>query len=142
MFGKKTIETLEDLAERMRDIDIAILSTRAENGAIAGRPMSNNGEVAYGGDSYYFTMGDTRTVADIERDPQVGLGFQGKHWFYVAVEGRARLIRDKAQFEAHWSKDLEVWFKDGIDTPGLVLIHVNAERVHWWDKGDEGEIRI
>ena len=142
MFGKKKIETLEDLAERMRDIDIAILSTRAENGAIAGRPMSNNGEVAYDGDSYYFTMGDTRTVADIERDPQVGLGFQGKHWFYVAVEGRARLIRDKAQFEAHWSKDLEIWFKDGIDTPGLVLIHVNAERVHWWDKGDEGEIRI
>lgn len=142
MFGKKKIETLEDLAERMREIDVAILSTRAENGAIAGRPMSNNGEVAYDGDSYYFTMGDTRTVADIERDPQVGLGFQGKHWFYVAVEGRARLIRDKAQFEAHWSKDLELWFKDGIDTPGLVLVHVNAERVHWWDKGDEGEIKI
>lgn len=142
MFGHKKIETLQDLAERMRDIDIAILSTRAENGAIAGRPMSNNGEVEYDGDSYYFTMGDTRTVADIERDPQVGLGFQGKHWFYVAVEGRARLIRDKAQFKAHWSKDLEVWFKDGIDTPGLVLIHVNAERVHWWDKSEEGEINI
>ena len=142
MFGKKKIETLADLAERMRDIDIAILSTRTENGAIAGRPMSNNGEVAYDGDSYYFTMGDTRTVADIERDPQVGLGFQGKHWFYVAVEGRARLIRDKAQFEAHWSKDLEIWFKDGIDTPGLVMIHVNAERIHWWDKGDEGDIAL
>lgn len=142
MFGKEKIETVSDLAERMRDIDIAILSTRAENGAIAGRPMSNNGEVDYDGDSYYFTLGSTHTVADIERDPQVGLGFQGKHWFYVAVEGRARLIRDKAQFEAHWSKDLEVWFKDGIDTPGLVLIHVNAERVHWWDKGDEGEIKL
>lgn len=142
MFGHKKIETLQDLAERMRDIDIAILSTRAENGAIAGRPMSNNGEVEYDGDSYYFTMGDTRTVADIERDPQVGLGFQGKHWFYVAVEGRARLIRDKAQFATHWSKDLDLWFKDGIDTPGLVLVHVNAERVHWWDKGEEGEIRL
>ena len=49
MFGKKKIETLADLAERLRDIDIAILSTRAENGAIAGRPMSNNGEVDYNG---------------------------------------------------------------------------------------------
>jgi general stress protein 26 len=142
MFGNKKIETLSDLAERMRDIDIAVLSTRTENGAIAGRPMSNNGEVDFDGDSYYFTRGDTRTVADIERDPQVGLGFQGKHWFYVAVEGRARLIRDKAQFEKHWSKDLDVWFEDGIDTPGLVLIHVNAERVHWWDKGAEGEIKL
>ena len=142
MFGKKKIETLADLAERLRDIDIAILSTRAENGAIAGRPMSNNGEVDYNGASHYFALADTHTVADIERDPQVGLGFQGKDWFYVAVEGRAHLIRDKTQFEAHWSKDLESWFKDGIDTPGLVMIRVDAERVHWWDKGEEGEIRI
>lgn len=142
MFGRKKIETLPDLAERMRDIDIAILSTRAANGAIAGRPMSNNQDVEYDGDSYYFTNGDTQTVADIERDPQVGLGFQGKHWFYVAVEGRAELIRDKAQFEAHWTKDLDIWFKDGVDTPGLTMIRVKAERIHWWDKGDEGEITL
>jgi len=141
MFGKKKIETLHELAERMSDIDIAILSTRAENGAIAGRPMSNNGDVEYDGDSYYFALDTTNTVKDIQRDPQVGLGFQGKHWFYVAVEGRADLIRDKAQFEAHWVKDLELWFKDGVDTPGLVLIHVKADRINWWDKGDEGEIR-
>ncbi|MDO9489493.1 MAG: pyridoxamine 5'-phosphate oxidase family protein [Sphingomonadaceae bacterium] len=141
MFGKKKIETLHDLTERMSDIDIAILSTRAENGAIAGRPMSNNGDVEYDGDSYYFALENTNTVKDIQRDPQVGLGFQGKHWFYVAVEGRADLIRDKAQFDAHWVKDLELWFKDGVDTPGLVLIHVKADRIHWWDKGDEGDIR-
>jgi general stress protein 26 len=54
----------------------------------------------------------------------------------------ARLIRDKAQFEAHWSKDLENWFKDGTDMLGLVMIRVDAGRVHWWDKGEEGEIRI
>jgi general stress protein 26 len=44
-----------DLAKKMREIDITMLSTHAENGAIAGRPMSNNGEVDYDGDSYYFT---------------------------------------------------------------------------------------
>jgi general stress protein 26 len=142
VFGKKKIETLKDLSDRMADIDIAILSTRAANGAIAGRPMSNNGEVEYDGDSYYFALESTNTVADIGRDPQVGLGFQGKHWFYVAVEGRAEIVRDKAQFEAHWSKDLDVWFEDGIDTPGLTMIHVHAERIHWWDKGDEGEIKL
>jgi general stress protein 26 len=142
MFGHKKIETLNDLAERMSDIDIAILSTRAQNGAIAGRPMSNNGDVEYDGDSYYFALESTNTVADIQRDPQVGLGFQGKHWFYVAVEGRATIVRDKAQFEAHWTKDLDVWFEDGVDTPGLVMIHVKAERIHWWDKAAEREITL
>jgi general stress protein 26 len=37
--------TLSDLAKWMRDIDFAMLSTRTEGGAIAGRPMSNNGDV-------------------------------------------------------------------------------------------------
>ncbi len=70
MVGKKMIEAPADLAERLRDIDIAILSTRAENAAIAGRPMSNNGEVDYNGASHHFALGDTHTVADIERDSQ------------------------------------------------------------------------
>ena len=62
--------------------------------------------------------------------------------FDVAVEGRAELVRDKAQFEAHWTKDLDIWFEDGVDTPGLTMIRVKAERIHWWDKGDEGEITL
>ena len=142
MFGGNKIEKLDDLSEQMRDIDIAILSSRTEGGAIAGRPMSNNREVDYDGDSYYFTLEHTRTVADIVRDPHVGLDFQGDGGFYVAVEGRAELIRDRAQFEARWTSDLDRWFENGIDTPGLVMIRVHADRVHWWDKGDEGEISL
>ncbi|MFC7553714.1 hypothetical protein ACFQU7_17940 [Pseudoroseomonas wenyumeiae] len=43
--------SLSDLSEKMRDIDIAMLSTHAEDGSIASRPMSNNGQVEYQGDS-------------------------------------------------------------------------------------------
>ena len=39
--------SLSDLAEKMRDIDFAVLSTRTEGGALAGRPMSNNREVDF-----------------------------------------------------------------------------------------------
>ena len=56
------------------------------------------------------------------------------------MEGRAELIRDKAAFAAHWTKDLDRWFEQGVDTPGLVLIEVQATRVHYWDGEDEGEI--
>ena len=60
-----TDKTLSDLSKKMRDIDIAMLSTHTEGGAIAGRPMSNNGEVEYDGASYYFTWETSRMVADI-----------------------------------------------------------------------------
>ncbi|USU10897.1 pyridoxamine 5'-phosphate oxidase family protein [Sphingomonadaceae bacterium OTU29THOMA1] len=141
-------KTLADLSKAMRDIDFAMLSTHTDGGAIAARPMSNNQQVDYDGDSYYFTMQDTRTVADIERDPQVSLSFLGKSGmlgmrpFFVAVEGHADLVRDKAAFEERWSPDLDRWFDRGIDTPGLVMIHVRAKRVHYWDGEDEDEVSL
>jgi general stress protein 26 len=140
--------TLADLSDKMRDIDFAMLSTHAEGGEIAGRPMSNNGDVAYEGDSYFFSYEQTRTVDDIKRDPKVSLAFQGskgllgKPPIFIAVEGRAELIRDRKAFEEHWTKDLEIWFKDGVDTPGLVLIKVHATRIHYWHGTDEGEVKV
>ena len=140
--------SLHDLSEKMRDIDFTMLSTRTEGGAIASRPMSNNREVEYDGDSYFFTCDETRMVADIQRDPNVGLNYQAKSGilgmkpFFITVEGKAEAIKDKAQFEKHWHKELDAWFKQGTDTPGLTLIKVHAERLHYWDGYDEGEVKL
>lgn len=140
-------KTLGDLAKEMRDIDFTMLSTRTEDGSIAARPMSNNRDVDYDGDSWFFTHGDTRTVGDIGRDPNVGLSLQGKGGLlgkppiFIAAEGRAEVIRDKAAFAEHWVPDLERWFPQGIDTPGLALIKVRADRIHYWDGEEEGEVR-
>lgn len=141
-------KTLSDIAEKLRDIDFCTLSTRTEGGAIGGRPMSNNRDVDYDGDAWFFANGDARSIDDIAADPKVGLGYQGKSGllgmrpFFVTVEGMADLIRDKAMFEAHWTKDLDRYFPEGAETPGLVLIHVRAQRIHYWDGEDEGEIEV
>lgn len=138
---------LAEIAKDMAGIDIAILSTHTENGEIANRPMSNNGDVAYDGTSYYFTYEQARAVSDIERDPKVGLGFSSEaglfsQGIYVAVEGDAELIRDKAAFKAHWTSDLDKWFDNGIDTPGIVLIKIKAKRVTYWKGREEGEAQL
>ncbi|MFN3765873.1 MAG: pyridoxamine 5'-phosphate oxidase family protein [Aliihoeflea sp.] len=135
-------KSLSDLSDKMREIDIAMLMTRTDGGAIAGRPMSNNGDVEYDGDSYYFTMSDARMVADIEADPTVSLAFQGEDMFMVAVQGMAEIVRDKAAFEDHWNPDLDDWFEDGADTEGLVMIKVSAGRVHYWDGEENGEVKL
>ena len=96
--------SLADISKKMRDIDVAMLSTHTDGGAIAGRPMSNNREVDYDGDSYYFTWSESRMVSDIERNPKVSLTFQGKQFFSIAVEGKAEVVRDKKAFEEHWTK--------------------------------------
>ena len=141
-------KSLASLAKKMRGIDFAMLSTHTENGEIAARPMSNNGDVDYNGDSYYFTWDDSRMVADIQRNPKVSLSFQGKGGllglmpFMVAVEGRAELVQDKPSFAQHWNKDLNRYFKDGPDTPGVVMIKVHAARIHYWDGEEDGEVHL
>ncbi|WP_256776373.1 MULTISPECIES: pyridoxamine 5'-phosphate oxidase family protein [unclassified Stenotrophomonas] len=141
-----TTLTLPELAKKMANIDFTMLQTRAENGEIAGRPMSNNGDVDYDGDSWFFTTEDTDMVREIQQDPKVALSFTGsksllgKPPLFVAVQGRATLIRDKAIMQQHWVKDLERWFEQGVDSPGLVLIQVAASRIHYWDGEDQGEI--
>ena len=134
--------SLPEISKRMREIDIAMLSTHTEGGAIAGRPMSNNGDVDYDGDSYYFTWEESRMVDDIKRNRNVALSFQGEKAFMVAVEGKADLIRDREAFKQHWTPELDEWFQDGVDTKGLVLIKVHATRAHYWDGEEEGEVRL
>ncbi len=136
------------LAERMRDLDFCVLSTHAADGSIAGRPMSNNREVAFDGDTWFFADDSAHLVGEIDADPQVGLAYQGKAGMlglrplFITIEGTATLIRDRAAFAEHWTKDLERWWPQGIDAPGLVLVRVAAKRAHYWDGEDEGEVRL
>ncbi|MFN0262648.1 pyridoxamine 5'-phosphate oxidase family protein [Tepidamorphus sp. 3E244] len=144
-------KTVKDVAEIMAKIDFCMMETHSDDGRIAARPMSNNGDVEYRGQSWFYSFEDTRKIRDIQRDNRVGLSFQGsgglmgflgKPGAMVHVQGQASLTRDRATLEEHWVPDLEYWFKDGIDTPGLILIRVDADRIHYWDGDEEGEVRV
>ncbi len=143
-----TTLSLSDIAKKLKDIDFAMLSTFTSSGNIASRPMSNNGDVEYDGDNYFFAFEDSHTIKQIAANDKVGLtfvgskGLLGKPPIFIAIEARAELIRDKAAFEAHWNSDIEEWAKDGIDTPGLTLIKAHASRIHYWDGEDQGELTV
>jgi general stress protein 26 len=143
--------TLAEISEAMRDVDFCMLVTRAQDGSLGGRPMSNNREVEFEGTSWFFTYEQHRSVSDIERDASVGLSYQGKAGLmgivgkpgmFIHVEGEAKLVRDKARFAEHWEKELDMWFPQGIDTPGVVMIEVTARRIHYWAGMEEGEVKL
>jgi len=141
-----TTLTLSELAKKMAHIDFCLLHTHADDREIAARPMSNNGDVEYDGDSWFFTLESADMVGEIMREPKVALSFTGnksllgKPPLFVSVQGRGMVIRSKTLMEEHWVSDLKRWFEQGVDTPGLVLIRVSAVRIHYWDGEDEGEI--
>jgi general stress protein 26 len=140
--------TLEDLAAKIRKIDFCMMSTHTSSDAITNRPMSNNGDVEYDGDSWFFSFRETGKVADIARNPQVTLSFTeppsllGKPGMFISIEGKGEVIDDKTQFEQHWVSGLKRWFPEATDTPGLVLIKVRGERIQYWDGEDNGAIDL
>ena len=104
--------------------------------------MSNNAQVDWDGDNWFFSNGDTRKVAQLRAHPAVTLDFQSKDT-WISVRGQARLHRDdRALFEAHWTKDLDRWFEQGIDTPGLTLIEVVAEVAEVNGRPGEGTVDL
>ena len=140
--------TMEELSGKISKIDFCMFNTNGGSGKINSRPMSNNGDVEYDGDSWFFSYEDTKKVSEIGRDAGVALTFTappsllGKPGIFVAVDGEASVIRDKTQFEQHWVKDLDRWFPDGVDTPGIVLIKVSARAIDYWDGEDNGRIDL
>ena len=107
--------TRKDVAKAVRDMDLCFMSTHGADGTISSRPMSNNAQVDWDGDNWFFSHGDTRKVRELEADPAVTLDFQSRD-SWITLQGEAELHREKALFADHWTKDLDCWFQAGIDT--------------------------
>ena len=133
-------KTLKDIADKMAKLDICMFTTHGTRGVLATRPMSNNGDVEYDGNSYYFSYEGASVVKDIAANAQVGLGFQGTKDLYISINGTATLVHSKAAMKEHWLDELKQWFKDGLDTEGLVMIHVKGSRATYWQGEEKGEV--
>ena len=134
--------SLSAISEKMRKLDICMLTTITTRGMVSSRPMSNNGDVEYDGNSWFFTYDKSRTVKDILENPQVSLGFNGKKRLYISVTGKAKLVKSKAIMQEHWLTELKRWFPQGIETPGITMIHVKANRIKFWQDEEDGEVKL
>lgn len=148
MADKTQDQHLKHIAKATKNIDFMMLNTHTANDQIGARPMSNNRQVDYDGDSYYFTWEDCRMVDDIKANPKVGLSFQGNSspqgapGIFISIEGKAEIVRDKAAFKEHWVDELERWFEDGLNTEGMIMLHVKSTRAAYWDGEHEGDFDI
>jgi general stress protein 26 len=143
MAKKKTSKTIKKVARLMRDLDFCMMTTHTSRGGLRARPMSNNGEVEFDGDVWFFTGADSRKVREIEATPRVDLAYADpKQWRFVSMSGRARIIRDVAKKQELWLDELEQWFENGPESDDVVLIKVTPTVVSYWTKTDEGELSL
>ena len=138
-------DSLKKISKMMKKLDLCMLTTVDGRGMPDARPMSNNRDVAFEGSSFFFTTDDTLMVKHIKKNPQVVVSFIDDSVFkklFIALNGKARLSTDREELEEHWTKDLEIYFDDGLDTKGLVMIEVQATHIKCWDNKKEFELSL
>lgn len=128
--GKEALERVKTLVE---DIDFTMLTTQDAQNRLVSRPMSTR-EMDDAGDIWFFTAEDTQKVDDVQRDHDVGLSYcDAKGMRYVSVAGRASVVHDRAKMEELWTPSLDIWFPDGLETPGIALLKVTPLDTEFWE---------
>ena len=124
---------IQHLAELIKDVDIAMLTTVQADGKLVSRPLGTQ-EVEFDGDLWFATAADSEKVTEIRANPQVNVAYAsaGKNT-YVSVAGKASIVADRAKIDQLWSPAMKIFFPDGKDDPNLRLIRVRAESAEYWD---------
>src|SRR5438128_1705005 len=126
-------QNVAKLAQLIKGIKVAMLTTRCEDGSLHSRPMVTQ-QTGFDGTLWFFTQARAPKVGEIQRSEQVNLSYASpEEQRYVSVSGTAGLVRDPHKVRELWSPLLKAWFPKGPDDPDLALLRVEVERAEYWD---------
>ncbi len=126
-------EALTRVGELVEDIDFTMLTTIDDAGNLVSRPMSTR-QMDESGDIWFFTAEDTEKVEEAKKHHQVNLAYcDAKGMRYVSVAGNASVVHDRAKMEELYSPSLDIWFVDGLETPGIALLKVTPVVAEFWE---------
>ena len=91
----------------MAKIDFCMMQTVGEDG-VNTRPMSNNGEVQYDGDNWFFSRADSTKNGEIEKDDRVQLTFTDpEEMNFISVWGKGEIVDDVDKKKELWQDELK-----------------------------------
>jgi general stress protein 26 len=135
MAQKTQDEPVRKLLELVKEIKVAMMTTRRPDGRLVSRPMAKQEEEAPGADFWFVTARDSDKVSELQGDPNVNLSFykdRTREW--VSVSGTASLTDEPALLHRLYRDDWKIWFgqegdpRHGTpDDPRMLLIGVRAD---------------
>lgn len=124
-------EDRQKVVDIIDDIKIGMFSTLDEDNVIVSRPLVAL-EIDADADLWFVTHESTSQVTHIARDDRVNVTFTSRsEW--ASLTGRGEVVRDVAKTRDLWNQMVDAWFPDGPETPGVVLIRVEADSAQYWD---------
>jgi len=126
-------QEIDHLANLIRGIRIAMMTTVCKDGSLCSRPMATQ-EPDFDGGLWFFTKADSSKAGEVEEEGVVNLTYENsRESIYVSLSGQATLVRDRQMIEEFWHEDLRVWFPEGVNDPLLALLRVDVDKWAYWD---------
>ena len=125
-------EAIGKLAELIKDIHIAMLTTVAADGSLHSRPMATQ-NTPFNGEVVFLTREDSPKVDEIKQDAQVSLCYSDAKSSFVTLTGRAALSNDRALIAALWNPMYKAWFPEGEADPKIRVLRVQVDQAEYWD---------
>jgi general stress protein 26 len=127
----------EKLAEIIKDINVAMMTTTDLSGKMHSRPMVT---VAFErsansvGTIWFFSKRESLKVHNIEEEKDVLLTYAHPvSQDYVVIHGLAGIERDKLKVVTLWDSKLKEWFPKGVEDPEMVMIKIDVLNAEIWD---------
>jgi general stress protein 26 len=126
------------VAELIRDIAVAMLTTREADGSLAARPMAAL-EMDAAGVVWFFTSVPSDKVNHLEA---VNLAFSDvSSSTYVSFSGHGEIDTDPSHIERLWTPMARPWFPDGPTSPHLALLKFVPDVADYWDGPNSRMVR-
>ncbi len=135
-------EGIEKIQELIKDAHIAMLTTVTEEGTLHARPMALP-STPFDGTLWFITRNDSGKTDDVRHDSQVLVSFaEPKDGKYIALSGRAAVVRDRALIHQHWTPMAKAWFPQGEDDPAVSLLQISVESAEYWEASSSKLVRF
>lgn len=124
---------LPRLKELIDSICIGLLTTVDLDGSLHTRPVETL-RCDADGTLWFFTDHESPKAHELSHDMRVSVGYsKASKNVYVAVAGRARVLRDRALAADLWKPGQRAWYPKGVDDEHLSILRVAIERAEYWE---------
>lgn len=133
---------MEKVAQLVKEIKFAMLTTHDQDGTLRSRPMTTL-QIDGDGCLWFFTGDPSSKIVDVNHEPHVNLAYaRTDQQDYLSITGTAEVVRDRQKMQELWTPWIKPWFPDGLDDPELVLLKVTMTEADYWDAPGSAAMRL
>ncbi len=133
--------TMKRLGDLIEGIGYGMLTTPLEGGTLHSRPMHTE-TIQSDGTLLFFTRASSPKAQELARHPQVNVTYMGKGGDWIAIAGRARLLRDPAKMKELWKSLYKAWFPKGLAEQDLALLRITIDTADYWETPSSNPNRL